>query len=381
MKTYALIGTAMLVLALGCGGSGDTTTPTSSKASLTIYLGSNSDPDLQQAVVSVDSVDISANGSSWASVGSPKTTYDLMTLQGAQPALVSQAPVSGGTYYFRITWATTNYKDGARPPAYVYAAGEATGHSVPMPATTTFTGTVTVPAGGSKAVVLTLDPATTFLRIQGTATTYAFNSMGMALDNDGLAAIQGTVTSGSTALGGTEVLAEVVDGFGDPHILQRTTCNAAGQYSLDLLPTNLGGSAPYVYVVAMPSNGAQAFPAQGVGPYHLDTPGAVVTGADLDFSGLATSASITLTVNPQTPAAGLTVADLRQYLAFGVATQYLIVRSHATTIGTTQDTYKFAGLGTGYYGVLATRGDAQEATLSQVLVNPGDSANVTLTFP
>jgi hypothetical protein len=381
MKPIALIGSSILLLALGCGGSGSDTTPGGGNLpKLTVYLGSNSDPDLQQAVVSVEKVEISANGSTWTSIGSPKATFDLMTLRGFEPGLIGNAPVSAGTYLFRVTWATTNYADGTKLPAYVLPAGD-TGHGLTMPATTTFLGTVTVPSSGSAAAVLMLDPTTTFLRTQTAATSYAFSSTGLALDVAGLAAIQGTVSSGGSALPGAEVFAEVVDGLGVPHILQRTTCDASGKYSLDLLPTNLGGSAPFVYVVAMPANATQAFPAQGVGPFQMNTPGAIQTGANLSFSGLANSASIALTVTPQTPAASVTVADLRETLNFGAGAQYVIIRSHATTIGTTQDTYGFAGLGTGSYGVVATRGAAVVASPSQVLVNPGDAAMATLSFP
>jgi hypothetical protein len=75
------------------------------------------------------------------------------------------------------------------------------------------------------------------------------------------------------------------------------------------------------------------------------------------------------------------VADLRETLTFGSLTQYVIIRSHGTTIGTTQDTYGFAGLGTGSYGVVASRGAAVVSTPSQILVNPGDAATATLSFP
>ncbi len=382
MKPIHLALGATLILGLHCGGSGsDNGSGGTPAQTLTVYLGADSDSDLLQAVVSVEKVEISPNGSAWTSLGTPKATFDLMQLQGVDANLINQAGVSAGTYLFRVTWATTNYADGTKLPAYVLPAGD-TGKALGMPTTTTFTGSVSVPSGGNAAALLRLSPSIAFLRTQTASTSYAYNSTGLALDVAGLAAISGTVSSGGSGLSGAEVFAEVVDGSNTPHILQRTFCNAAGQYVLDAIPTDIGlGVHPQVFVVAMPSNGAQAFHAGSVGPYLMDTPGAIKTGANLSFSGLATSASITLTVTPQTPANSLTVADLGQSISFGSFSQYLIVRSHATTIGTSQDTYGFAGLGDGFYGVVATRGGVSKSSPSLILVNSGDAATTSLSFP
>jgi len=382
MKPLFLIGSSVLCLLLGCGGSGSGPVRGGSNSpKLTVLLGSNSDSDLEQAVLSVEKVEISTDGATWASLGTPKATYDLMALQGGREAvLISEAPVTAGTYTFRLTWATTNYADGTKLPAYVDPV-VGSGTALSMPVSTIFQGTVTVPSSSQATTRLAINPSTSILRLQGATTSYVFTSEGSTLDTAELATIKGTVHSGGAALAGAEVFAEVIDGLNNPRIVQRAFCDASGQYTLNALPARLGGSPTSIYVVAMPSSAAQAFSAQGVGPVVLGTPGVVEAGKDLDFSGLSTSASISLTVTPQTPLGGLTVAELRQTLAFGTSSQYVIVRSHGTTIGTSEDTYGFGGLGGGTYGVVATRGLAVKASLSQVRVNPGDSASLTLTFP
>lgn len=379
MKVLNLLGGSLLALGLACGGGGSNgPSGSSSFPKLTVILGSNSDPELTQAVMGVEKVEISADGANWTSLGTPKATYDLMALQGGHEAtLINEAPVAAGTYIFRITWATTNYADGTRLAAYVEPAGM----GLIMPTTTTFSGSVTLPSSGSSTARLSLDPSTSILKLQGATTTFVLTSAGAATDTAGLATITGTLRSGGTLLAGAEVLAEVVDGLGMPRILQRVFCDNAGKYVLNALPTNLGGLPPIIYVVAMPSNGAQAFPARCAGSFPMTTPGSVTTGVDMDFSGLGASASIALTVTPRTPTGALTVADLRQTLTFGTSSQYLIVRSHATTIGVSQDTYAFNGLGGGNYGVVATRGTAVVTTPSQILLNPGQATALTLTLP
>ncbi|HJU83700.1 MAG TPA: hypothetical protein VJ600_05795 [Holophagaceae bacterium] len=387
MNRSFLLGALLVLIPLGCGGSGTgATTGGGSSQTLTVLLGSDSNPDLQQAVLGVEKVEISSDGSTWTTLGSPRSTGDLMGLQGGhEVTLLSNASVSrAGSYVFRLTWATTNYANGAMQAAYVVPAGSAVGYQMTMPVSTVFSGAVTVPSNGSATALLMVDSADAIQAFQGTSLTFAFNPAPTAFDLSATASITGRLSIGGTAQQGLEAFAEVVDGAGNPYILRRALSDASGNYVLDGLPSQIGGLSPVILVVAMPCSATGSFAAQGAPPVNVTAPGNYA-GADIDFSSSLTSpGNLALKVTPQTPSGSVTVADLRQNVAFGLSSAYVIVRSQNMITSAASDNYTFSNLPSVYFGVNATRySSAPPATVSspsQVLVAAGTTTSVTLGF-
>ena len=366
----------MLVLALlGCGGGGggDFVAP----GTLSLRLGADSLPGYTQAVVSVEKVEASQDGSSWTTLGTVRATYDLRQLQGGNSAaLVTGAGVRSGAFQaFRITWALVNYADPTSIPAYVVTPGTK-GAALAMPVTTPVSGRVEVPANGSGSGLLMLDGGQMVQARTAAATPYAFQATGRAFDLATAPTIRGHLADGATALAGAEVYAETVDGAGLATLQRRAFTDAAGGYVLEgLLPATL------YFVVAQPAGygAAAGSPVQAAA--------GVVYIQDLAFSAPKVPGTLTLAVTPASPANTGTWGELRQSLSTGnLGSQMLIVRSGTVATGPGQDLATFAGLAPAVYGVAAQRSvngaaPVLKVTASQQLVTAGAVTAAAVTYP
>jgi hypothetical protein len=365
-------------LTLACGGGGSTTRPVAPTGNLTLRFGSDSLPGYSQAVVSLEKVEGSSDGSNWTSLGNVKATYDLMTLQnGHSVVILPSIAVTPATYtQFRITWATVNYQSAINQPAYVMPSG-GSGQVLSMPVTTVVNGSVTVPnAGSATALIMLTGQQLVQSRAGG---IYAFQAVGRALDLSASATITGHAGDGATPLSGVEVFAETVDGSGLATIQRRAITDAAGNFELDGLSTSL-----LYFVTAQPGASLTAYAAVAASPVNATATATYI--ANLAFSTPQTPGLMTVTITPASLSTQGTWGELRQTLTTGSAgSQVLIVRSQPVATGLTQDQVSFAGLAPGTYGVTVQRSTALAApvmkTGTQVLVSAGGTATTTLTLP
>ncbi|GLH74922.1 hypothetical protein GETHLI_34240 [Geothrix limicola] len=373
----ALLG---LGLALACGGGGSSSQPAPT-GKLTIRLGSDSFPGYSQAVVSVEKVEGSTDGSNWMTLGNVKKTYDLMVLQNGHSTVILPATtVSPATYtQFRITWATDNYTSPISKPAYVWPTGAAVGQPLAMPTTTLVNGPVTVAANGDVTAQIMLSGLQP-VQFRAGSTAYTFQAVGRALDLAASASITGQVADGSTPLAGAEVFAETVDGVGFATLQRRAFADASGTFVLEGLPT---GSL--YYVVSQPAaSSSTCYGAKASAAVNATSAAAYPTS--LAFSAPQTPGSLTLTITPASLATQSTWGELRQTLATGASgSQTLIVRAQAADSGLTQDQAGFLNLAPGTYGVAAQRSTSLAAPVlkagSQVPVSAGALATTTLSYP
>jgi hypothetical protein len=364
-------------LMLACGGGGGSSRPPAPTGNLTIRFGSDSFPGYSQAVVSLEKVEATADGTNWSPLGNIKATVDLLALQNGHSTVVLPAiPVTSTTYtQFRITWATVNYASAINQPAYVVPNGGA-GQVLSMPATTVVNGPVTVPANGNvTAQIMLVGQQLVQSRPSG---TYSFQAVGRASDLAASASIAGHVADGTTPLTGIEVLAETVDGTGLATIQRRAFTDASGSYVLDGLP--LGS---LYFVVAQPVLSNSSYAAVAATPVNATT--ATTYPTNLTFSTPQAPGSLTLTISPASLSTQGTWGELRQNLLTGNAgSMTLIVRSQTMDTGLTEKT-SFLGLAPGFYGVTAQRSTSGATPVMktgiQVLVSAGGIAQTALSFP
>lgn len=382
MRARSILAVLLLGFALACGGGSGSggSTPT---GNLTLRFGSDSVPGFAQAVVSVEKVEASTNGSTWMALGNVQATYDLMTLQNGHSAvMLSTIAVPPATYtQFRITWATQNYANPINLAAYVVPTGASKGQPLSMPTTAVLPGSVTVTSGGSTTAQLMLSGQQAIQQRAGTP-PYTFQATGQAYDLAQAASITGKLTDGTTPLVGAEVYAETVDGLQVASIQRRAFTDATGTYLLECLP--VGASTAY-FVVSQPASTLSAYAAGASSPISVTA--AATATANLAFSGAQQPGALTLTINPPSLSTVATWGELRQNLSAGPGLlENLIVRSQSAVTGTAQDQVYFTGLAPSFYGVTSERSTAGATPVTQVYGSPvqvssGAIATASLSYP
>jgi hypothetical protein len=368
-------------LMLACGGGGGTSYSVVPTGSLTLRFGSDSFPGYDQAVVSLEKVDGSPDGSTWVSLGNVQATVDLMMLQNGNSVVILPATkVNAGTYkQFRITWATQTYPSSAYYPAYVYPSGSTLGQALSMPTTTVVSGVVAVPAGGNTTAQIMLSGQQAIqIRASTNGGTYTFQATGGAYDLGSSATITGHLEYGTTPLTGAEVFAETVDGTGLATIQRRAFSGNSGNYVLEGLAT---GSL--YFVASQPAGAINAYPAAAL-PVNAST--ATTYTANLAFAAPQSPGSLALTITPPSSTIQETWGELRQALSTGSGSSAnLIVRSQTVTTGQYQDQVGFSGLAPGFYGVTAQRSTSGATpvmkTGTTLQVSSGGLVTPTLSYP
>ena len=384
MRSYSFLASLLAVgLAVACGGGGGTSYSAPSTGSLTLRFGSDSFPGYDQAVVSLEKVEGSPDGTNWVALGNVQKTCDLMLLQNGNSAVIlPAAKVTPGTYkQFRITWATQTYPSSAYYPAYVYPTGSANGQPMTMPTTTIVSGAITVPANGSATaqIMLSGEQAVQYRASTG-GTSYTFQASGSFYDLSASALITGQLVYGTTPLAGAEVFAETVDGTGLATLQRRAFTSSTGNFLLEGLPT---GSI--YFVAALPTGAFNAYPAAAALPVNATT-AATYTAKNLSFGAPLAPGSIALTIIPGSGGTQGTWGELRQNLSTGgTGSQMLIVQSQTAATSLSQDLVAFAGLAPGLYGITAQRSTAGAAPVQKtgtiVQVSSGGLLTPALSYP
>jgi len=386
IKNLSLAALALSTL-LACGGGGAATTT----GTLTLKLGSDSIFNESQAVVSLDKVEVSTNGSSWTTVASVKATYDLMDLQNGNPAtLASDTQIKTGTYtQARLTWSSTNYSDDASSAAYLTLADGTTRKRLSMPTTTTITGSFTVAkdTATSAEIVLagnplaeyyaTLDPSVN-TSASSTSIPYVFQATGSLVDLAECATISGTATYSGTAVADAEVMAETVSN-GVATIQRCARTNSSGAFVLEALP--IGTT---YYLASQPGTSTLAYAPASTTSVAAST--AMTYSRSLAFSATsATPGSLSVSITPASSTTQLTWTELRATLLTDSGSyKTLIVRSqmvdHSSSL--TKDAQGFSGLYPTSFGVMAQRKTSSAtttATTNDITIAAG-SQSTTLTF-
>ena len=379
-----LISVSLLCLGwmLACGGGSGGSQPAPPTGSLTLRFGSDSFPGYSQAVVSLEKVEGSPDGSNWVPLGNIKATYDLMALQNGNSAVILPATkVTPGTYkQVRITWATVNYQSAINLPSYVVLNG-GSGQVLSMPTTTIVSGLITVPTNGNTTaqIMLSGQQAVQF-RAAALASSYTFQATGSVYDLSSSATITGHLEFGTTPLAGAEVFAETLDGTLDASIQRRALSDTSGKYILEGLP--MGG---LYFVASQPVIASGVYPAAATLPVNATT--ATTYTADLTVSAPQSPGQLQLTITPASTATQATWGEIRQSLNTGGTTSaILIIRSQVALTGVAQDQVGILGLAPGLtYGLTVQRSTAGAAPVMKkgtaFSVAAGGFATQTLSYP
>ncbi len=360
---------------LACGGGGGYSYSVAPTGNLTLRFGSDSFPGYDQAVVSLEKVDASPDGSTWVSLGNVQATFDLMALQNGNSVVILPATkVNAGTYkQFRITWATQTYPLTAFSPGFVYPSGSTLSKPMSLPTTTVVNGLISVPANGSTTAQIMLSGQKAVQSRAGGA--YTFQATGGVYDLAASAKITGHLEYGTMPLTGAEVFAETLDGTGLATLQRRAFSNSSGNYILEGLAT---GSL--YFVASQPTGTVSTYPAAAALPVNTLT--TTTYTADLAFSAPQTPGSLTLSITPASSSTQGTWGELRQGLSTGgTGTANLIVQSQTVVTGLTQDQVGFLGLAPGIYGVTAQRSTSGATPVMKTGTTVQVSAGGTATPP
>lgn len=349
MRTWhgmALVAAGLgLALLMACGG------PSSSgSGAIDVHLVDGPISGYQEINVDIQSVEI-ASGSGWITLGTPNKTYNLLSLTGGvSETLASGATLPAGHYQQMrlILGAGSSVKlaDGTVQPLKV-PSGMQSGIKLVV--------SFDVAAGTTADVWIDFDAAHSIQVVQaGSSGQYLLRPTIRACDRTVTGSIHGTLTDGATAAGlpGAMVYAETLDGTGHAQIVRSTVTDAAGAYTLDLLPV---GST--YYVVSQPVVGttpkaydpkaSDAFVLSGMSPvftynaaFTADAATGTVTGGVTPVATSAQSDAVNLLASLATPASG---------------TFTFIVGSGLVTVGTSTETYVFSNVPAGAYSVQAMR--------------------------
>ena len=399
---------------VGCGGSGSKTVVTPTPGTLNIYMGTDSLPGYSTILVSVASVEWSADGSTWNSAGTIGNTFNLAALQNgvgstAAGALVKGLSLAAGTTIaqFRITWDTTsNPVDPTSAPSYVLTQAVGSQPSVKgiltMPATTVATGHVVIQSGTTTNVkIMFAGPGAIQNTGQVSSSTvaspiYTFqNSRATAFDLAATCTLTGTlestVTATATPIPGAEVYAEtMVNGLAT--IVRRSMTDANGTFVLDGLAV---GDIYYVVSQAYnPANAVTYTPQASAAFQPANAQTYSNPGLSLAFPTTTTAGTLNAFATPASSSTQSTWGEVSQGMATPstqspvTAVQQLIIRSTEAVTGSGADTILFPDVPAGvnlipytFIGYRTTGAAAAAVNNAGVYtVNSGATTNVSLGF-
>jgi hypothetical protein len=337
---------------LGCGGSGSgNSTLGSGAGAMNVHLVDGPISGYSAITVDIQSVAIAANGV-WTTLGTPNKTVNLLSLVGGvEEMLASGASLPAGHYdQMRLLLGSGN--------SVTLADGSTHALKVPsgMQSGIKLNVSFDVAAGTTKDVFIDFDAAHSIQVVQaGMSGQYLLRPTIRCFDQVVTGSISGKLTDAAngTGLAGAFVFAETFDGSGNARIARSTVTDATGAYSLDLLPVG----ATY-YVVSQPQVGtapAAAYDAKASDAFALASGTPTFTWSAA-FNADAGTGAVGGAITPMATSDQSDTVNLLQALATPASGSFtFIVGTGMATVGTSTETYAFANLPAGTYGVQGLR--------------------------
>lgn len=343
--TIVVLATLGLAFLTACGGSSGSSTGT-----MNVHLVDGPITGYQEVNVHIQSVEISGNGG-WTTLGTPDKTYNLLSLTGGVSEMLAAGTTLPAGHYQQMRLIlgagnTVKLADGSVQPLTV-PSGLQSGVKLIV--------SFDVAAGTTKDVWIDFDAAHSIQVVQaGASNQYLLRPTVWAYDKIVTGSISGKLTDAatSTGLAGAVVYAETLDTTGKARIARSTVTDAAGAYTLDLLPVG----ATY-YVVSQPVLGTttpKAYDAKASDGYALSATTPVFTYSAA-FTADAATGGVSGGLTPVATGSQSDAVNLLQTLATGSGSFAFIVDSGMATVGTSTETYGFATVPAGAYSVQAVR--------------------------
>jgi hypothetical protein len=305
--------------------------------------------------IEVLEVSIHSDAKGWITLCSPREVIDLLTLtRGADKTLCDGVGLPVGHYgQMRLLLGEHNsvvLPDGSEESLKV-PSGQQSGVKLDV--------SFDVALNTTKDVFIDFDAhKSVFVHETGNG-KWMLRPVVRAYDKVVTGAILGTLTddlSPAHALPGATVTAQVVDASG-PNVVRTTTTDAAGKYTLDLLPVDGTYYVVAQPVLSQPVAGAVVFHAEASGTTTI-TAAAPVATQNLAFASAGTSfGSLGGTVQPPLGANEADVVSVLQVLPAGQggALQPFIVRLAAGSYVAGVETFALDDLPFGDYSLVVTR--------------------------
>ncbi|WP_291270321.1 DUF4382 domain-containing protein [Geothrix sp.] len=351
-RTTLLLAATLVVtlggmLILGCGGSSSG----SGSGTMTVHLVDGPISGYQEINVNIQTVQIAGNGG-WITLGAPNKTLNLLNLVGGvDETLAAGATLPAGHYgQMRLILG----------PGNTVKLADGTVHDLTVPSGLQ-TGiklivNFEVAAGTTKDVWIDFDAAHSIQVVQaGMSGQYLLRPTVWAYDKLVTGSIRGTLTDAATsaALAGVMVHAETLDGSGNAVLARSTVTDAAGAYTLDLLPVG----ATY-FVVSQPVTGSaltlKAYDAKASDGFALTATAPMFTYSAA-FTANAALGGVGGGLTPVATSSQSDRVNLLQSLTTPSGSHTFIVQTTMATVGTTTETYGFTTIPVGAYSVQALR--------------------------
>lgn len=360
MKLLLLPGVAALLLALGCGSNSSSTSPTA----LSVHLVDGPTTAYKSVMLDITSLEICKDDGTWVQLGTwGKGPVDLLKLTGGVSETLAQGvTLDPGSYnQLRLHLGPNNtivLNDGTTQ-ALTVPSGLQTGLKL--------VGSFNVLAGTTADIWIDFDAAHSIQVVgAGNSGKYMLRPTVFCYEKAVTGSITGTLTDSAdgSALAGATVHAETLDNLGNPAIARTTTTDAAGKYTLDLLP--VGGT---YYVVSMPATATKVYGPKAGDGVAITTAAPVATWSAA-FTAAADTGTITGTVTPLATTAQSDAAYLLAALATAGGTKNFIVRRDIAAVAATE-TFGFGTVPAGTYNVTGIRSTtALDGTVTSVASTP-----------
>lgn len=347
-STGAAIVLSALLLS-SCGGGGGSASTGTVALSLTDAPACGYD----HVYVTVDHVDLSADGSSWTSlpVNAAVGRIDLLNLQNGTLLPLGQAPLAAGTYQ-QIRLVLKPNSGTATPNNAVVLAGT----SVETPLSTPsgqqsgykIRGPFMVTAGTLADLVIDFNACKSIVAA-GRSGNYQLKPVVSATPLVVSGAISGTSSPNA------QVFAEQQSSTGEPVIIASTVADATGAFTLSpVLESSVGGTVDVVLVPSAPTAGTAGFGTTIVQNVPVVARGTTTLGALLPAAATINTASGVVNVGGVPGAANLVASQL---------ISASVRRYEVVAASTTNGTYSLSLAATGPW--IGTYNESLPITLTQ----------------
>lgn len=331
------------------GGTGGSAPVTGTSASVNVHLVDGPTTAYKAIYLDITQVEISQDGASWITLATlDRAPINILSLTGGVSETLAQgATLTAGSYgQMRLILAPTGN-------SIVLDDGSSHDLKIPSGAQTgiKLVGDFVVQTGTTADIFIDFDGAHSIQVVKaGHSGKYILRPTVRAFELAVTGSISGTLTDadGNAPLAGAEVMAEVLDGSGNPSVARHTTTDGSGHYTLDLLPV---GST--YYVVSLPVTAGP--PMKVYDPRASDgfalSPATPLFTYDAAFTQDAALGEVDGMLTPVAGAEQSDEVDLQATLGGHL----FILDATMAVVDTTQETFSFPDLPAGPYDLVALR--------------------------